>query len=150
MPAVLVVPVAITLDNINVPIDDELVSADDVCRGLEQQCKAAGSADSPRSAGAEQVFEGELVEVDEAVARSPAAVRVEVLEGGAVGEQVVDRLTGGQRRLRELGDLARGERLLHLGIGPERRRPLLQQQVRAHVRRGRRPHTVMSSVRSGL
>ncbi len=42
VPAVLVVPVAITIDNISVPIDDELVSADDVCRGLEQQCKAAG------------------------------------------------------------------------------------------------------------
>ncbi len=42
VPAVLVAPVAITIDNISVPIDDELVSADDVCRGLEQQCKAAG------------------------------------------------------------------------------------------------------------
>ena len=42
VPAVLVVPVAITIDNISVPIDDELVSAEDVCRGLEQQCKAAG------------------------------------------------------------------------------------------------------------
>ncbi len=42
VPSVLVVPVAITVDNIGVPIDDELVSADDVCRGLEQQCKAAG------------------------------------------------------------------------------------------------------------
>ena len=43
---------------------------------------------------------------------------------------------------RELGDLGGGQRLLHLGVGAERRGPLLEQQVGAHVRGRRRPDAV--------
>ncbi len=42
VPSVLAVPVAITIKNVNVPIDDGYVTAADVCAGLEQQCKDAG------------------------------------------------------------------------------------------------------------
>jgi D-xylose transport system substrate-binding protein len=42
VPSVLATPVAITIKNVSVPIDDGFVSKDDVCKGLESQCAAAG------------------------------------------------------------------------------------------------------------
>ena len=98
---------------------------------------ATGVLAQPRNA--EQVLDGELVEADEAVAALARAVGVEVLERRGVGEQVGVGLALGQGGHGQLGDPARGQRLLHLGVGPERRRPLLEQQVGAHVRRGRLP-----------
>src|SRR5205809_824866 len=77
------------------------------------------------SAGAEQVVDAELAEPHEPVAALGRLVGVEVLEGGAVGQQVLIRLAWSQRRLPELvvpGGLERG---LHLGVGAERGRTLL-------------------------
>ena len=52
---------------------------------------------------AEQVFHGELVQLDEPVPGRPGGIRVEVLERGPVGQQVLSGLTGGQRRLGQFG-----------------------------------------------
>ena len=69
------------------------------------------------AAGAEQVLGRELLEADEAEAlAAEVRVGVEVLVGGAVGEEVVVRLTRVERRNRQLVDLRGGERLLHLGV----------------------------------
>ena len=97
-----------------------------------------------RPARAEQVLERELLQAHEAEAlAAEVRVRVEVLVRRAVGEQVVVRLALAQGRLRELGHAGGLERLLHLGVGAERRGALLEQQVRAHVRGGGVPDAVL-------
>src|SRR5688572_9882311 len=96
------------------------------------------------SAGAEQVLGGELLQAHEAAAlAAQVRVRVEVLVGRAVGEEVVVGLVLVQRRGRELEDLRGLERPLHLWVGAEGRCALLEQQVRAHVRRRRLPDALL-------
>ena len=75
-----------------------------------------------------------------AMPRSAAAFDVEVLEGGAVGEQAGQAVGGGG-----LGQLvqARGaQRLLDGGVGAERGGALLEDQVVAHAAGGRGPDAV--------
>src|SRR5665647_1074492 len=95
------------------------------------------------SARAEQVLEGELVQPDEAEGALACGVRVEVLEGTAVRQQVGHGLTGREGRLGELADAGLDESFLHLGVGAEREGPLLEQQVHPHVRRGGVPDTLV-------
>ncbi len=84
----------------------------------------------------------ELVEPCRAVAPLPLGVGVEVLERRHVGDQRIVALARRQGRLGEIGDARRRQRLLHLGVLPERLGPFLQEQVGAHVGRGGRPHAV--------
>src|SRR3954447_4374671 len=89
------------------------------------------------SAGAEQVLQGQLREADGADAAVAGGHGIEVLERRAVAQQVLVGLALGQGRLRGLGHARLGQGLLHLGVGAEGQRPLLEQQVAAHVgRRG--------------
>src|SRR5699024_9325275 len=83
---------------------------------------------------ADQVPQGQLVQPDETVVPLTRGVGVEVLEGGAVGEQVGHALPRGQRRLRQLEHPGVGERLLHLGVLPVGLGLGGQQQVGLHVR----------------
>ena len=82
-------------------------------------------------------------ESHEAVALAPCCVGVEVLPG-ACGRRAAPRRplpapsVGSPSSL----DPAARKRSLHLGVGAERERALLQQQVVGHVRRGRLPDAV--------
>lgn len=67
------------------------------------------------------------------------AARGGPVEVEVVALQILQRLAGGQGGLGQLGDPAGGERLGDLGVGAEGPRLLLQDQVGAHVRRGRDP-----------
>src|SRR5690606_2522420 len=80
---------------------------------------------APGSAGAERVLEGQLVEADEVVVALRHGGDVGLLVRRAVGEEVGERLALVERRLGELEDAGRLERLLHLGVGAERLRALL-------------------------
>src|SRR5262249_21156349 len=84
---------------------------------------------------AEKVLDGKLVETLVVVAAARGGVQVE-----RVGGERVVRLARRERRHRELLDTRRRESLLHLRVGAEVPRPLLEDQVRPHVRRRRRPH----------
>ena len=107
-----------------------------------------GSTSRPRRRGVyprapEQVLDGELVRGarSRSRARRPCRRRSPRTRcGRRAGRRSVS--PAASVGLRELGDPAGGQRLLHLGVGPERRRPLLEQQVRAHVGGGRRPDAV--------
>src|SRR3954447_59185 len=93
------------------------------------------------SAGAEQVLEGELVELGHRRTALRDCIGVEVLERRPVGQQLlVAALAQGGRV--QLVDLGSRQSLLHLGVGAERGSALLEQQVGAHVRRGRGPDAV--------
>src|ERR1700712_915335 len=97
-----------------------------------------------RSACTQDVLDGQLVQVDEGVGALAGLVRVEVLEGGRVGQQVGPGLAGGDGGLSQLTDAGGGQRLLDLGVGTEGQRAFLEQQVHPHVGRRGTPDTVVA------
>src|SRR5689334_9586042 len=92
----------------------------------------------PELSGAEDVLERELVEPLVVHAAGTGDLRVEVHIGL---DQPLPALAGVQRGLGERGHPGRLQRGRHLRIGPERGRPLLQQQIGLHAPGGGRPHT---------
>src|ERR1019366_5179818 len=93
----------------------------------------------PSSASAEHMLDSELVEMGKTVPVCAQPLDVELLGSRPIGEQIRVRLGLSKRWDRKLRDLARAQSLLHLRIGAEGRRSLLQEQVRAHVGRRRDP-----------
>ena len=60
-----------------------------------------------------------LVEVDEVIVARGSGSDVDILEGGAVGDEVVQGLAGAEGRLAELLDAGDLESLANLGVGAE-------------------------------
>src|SRR5690606_25177763 len=103
------------------------------------------------SASAHQVLGCQLLQAHEAEAlAAQVGVGVEVLVGAAVREEVVVALALVEGRLRQLGDLGGLQGLLHLGVGAERGRALLEQQVHPHVRGRRVPDALLVLGAAGL
>src|SRR5690625_4782524 len=103
-----------------------VLSAQNSCRRGEGP---APPAERGSGAEAEQVLEGQLLQAHEAVVALARLVRVEVLEGGAIGEEVGDGLARSEGRLGELLDAGVLQRFLDLGVGTEREGALLEHQV---------------------
>src|SRR5439155_12269468 len=89
------------------------------------------------SARAQEVFHRELVEALERHATGGERVEVDLL-----GPHVGEALAGPEGRRGQLADPGVRQGGVHLGIGPERRGPRPQDQVRAHAPGRRRPHAV--------
>ena len=103
------------------------------------------------AAGTHEVLEGELVEPHEAEAlAAEVCIGVEVLEGGAIGQQLVVRFSRREGGLVDLRHAGCGQRLLHLRVGAERLGALLEQQLVLDVALAESHTPVKSSVRLGL
>lgn len=85
------------------------------------------------SAGADEVFDGELVELDEAVAALTGSIRVEV-GNGRVRTQVGERLSRRQRWFTEGVNAGCMHSLAHLRVGAVGRGSLPQEQVGRDIR----------------
>src|SRR5699024_1911767 len=90
----------------------------------------AGRERKPTESGAEaqQVLHGQLLQAHEAVVALTGRVGVEVLEGGAVRQEILEALARGEGRLGKLVDTGVLHGLLDLGILTEGHRPLLEHQ----------------------